>query len=559
MLSAKAVSVSRGGTTVLDEVSVSVGPQSRLGVVGPNGIGKSTLLRVLAGIELPDSGVVERAPATLEVGYLSQEPDARPGETLAAYLARRTGVAAASAALDRWTETLASGSTPGSGSGSASATGDGRDPLEGYSEALDRYLALGGDDFEARAASVCADVGLSADRLGVAMGELSGGQAGRAGLAAILLARFDVFALDEPTNDLDFDGLGRLEGFLTGLAGAVVVVSHDRAFLDRAVDRTLEITEHHHRAVEFAGGWSEYVERRSLARSQESAAYEAWDAERSRLRERIRAQRSWSEAGVRKAARRPKDNDKAQRDFRVNRTEKQASKVRISERALGRLGEQEKPWEGWQLHLDLATSGRSGDVVARLEGAVVERGGFRLGPVDLEIGWADRVAIMGPNGGGKSTLLGALLGTVPLAAGRRWLGPGVTVGQLDQRRARFDAATTLLDGFVADTGVLPTEGRRVLAKFGLGADHVGRAPGHLSPGERTRAMLAALMVAGTNCLVLDEPTNHLDLPAIEQLEAALGDFSGTLLVVSHDRWLLESVELDRTVEVDAGQVSEVDR
>jgi ATPase subunit of ABC transporter with duplicated ATPase domains len=540
VLSAKDVTVHRGAQVVLEGISLSVGPGARLGVVGPNGVGKSTLLRILAGIDVPDAGEVQRAPASLQVGYLSQEPDAAPGETVRAYLARRTGVAAAGAQLDRLTAALA------------------EDPstVGAYSDALDRFLALGGDDFDARVGTVGADVGLPADRLDVAVADLSGGQAARAGLAAVLLARFDVFLLDEPTNDLDFAGLARLEGFLGSLPGAAVVVSHDRAFLDRTVDRVLEIDEHRHTATEYAGGWSEYIERQAVARGHQSQAYESWVAEQARLRARIRTQRTWSEHGVKKAAKQPRDRDKMQQGFFANRTEKQAAKVRQSERALARLGTIDKPWEGWDLQLNLAPAGRSGDVVARLEGAVVRRGSFQLGPVDLELSWSDRVAITGPNGGGKSTLLAALLGRLPLAAGRQWLGPGVVVGELDQRRARLDAGRDVLSGFAAATGLLPEAARSTLAKLGLGAEHVGRRPAELSPGERTRALLAALMAAGTNCLVLDEPTNHLDLPAIEQLEEALESYRGTVLVVTHDRWLLETLTVNRTWAVDGGQVAE---
>jgi ATPase subunit of ABC transporter with duplicated ATPase domains len=540
VLSAKAITLHRGSQVILDRISLSVGPGARLGVVGPNGVGKSTLLRVLAGLEEPESGSVERSPASLRVGYLSQEPDAAPAETVRAYLAQRTGVAAAAHKLDRLTAAMAG------------------DPsvVDAYSEALDLFLALGGDDFDARVATVGSDLGLPADRLDIPVADISGGQAARAGLAAVLLARFDVFLLDEPTNDLDFAGLDRLETFLRSGPGAAVVVSHDRAFLDRVVDRIVEIDEYHHTATEYAGGWSEYVERRALARSQQTQAYEAWAAQRARLRDRIRTQRSWSESGINRASTKPGDHDKAQRDFFINRTQKQASKVRQSERALVRLGTAEKPWEGWELQLDLAPTARSGDVVARLEGAVVERGSFFLGPVDLEVRWADRVAITGPNGGGKSTLLAALLGRLPLTSGRRWLGPGVVVGELDQRRARLAAGEDLLRGFSAATGLLPEEARSALAKFGLGADHVNRPPAALSPGERTRALLAALMATGTNCLVFDEPTNHLDLPAIEQLEEALERFDGTLLVVSHDRWLLETLTVNRTWVVDEGRVVE---
>jgi len=540
VLTASRVSRHRGAQLVLDQVSLSVGPRSRIGVVGPNGIGKSTLLRILAGLEAPDEGRVERAPAALTVGYLPQEPDARPGESLVSYLARRTGVAAAGADLDRLTAEM------------------NHDPslVDAYTEALERFLALGGDDLEARAGAVCADVGLADDRLGVEMGALSGGQAARAALAAILLARFDVFLLDEPTNNLDFAGLDRLERFVTGLVGAVVVVSHDRAFLDRAVDRIVEIGEETHRATEFAGGWSEYVAARELARSQQYEAHEKYRSERARLVDRARTQRAWAEEGARRTKKKPRDPDKAQRDFFVNRTEKQASKVRATEKKLAQLEAVEKPWEGWQLHVTLAPKARSGDVVARLEGAVIQRGegspehpGFRLGPIDLEVRWQERVAVLGPNGSGKTTLLQALLGRLPLAEGRRHVGPGVVVGEMDQGRGLFAGAGTVLDIFLARTGYAVDEARSLLAKFALGPDHVLRAGERLSPGERSRALLAMLMAQGVNCLVLDEPTNHLDLAAIEQLEEALDSYEGTLLLVTHDRWLLDAVRITRSIEL----------
>ena len=179
---------------------------------------------------------------------------------------------------------------------------------------------------------------------------------------------------------------------------------------------------------------------------------------------------------------------------------------------------------------------------------MVERGSFRLGPLDLEIAWGDRLAILGPNGSGKSTLLAALLGRLPLAEGERWLGPSVVVGEIDQSRSRLSGDGTLLDAFTAESGMGSQAGARsLLAKFGLGAGHVLRPAASLTPGERTRATLAVLMARGVNCLVLDEPTNHLDLPAIEQLESALESYDGTLVLVTHDRRLLEAVHVDRTL------------
>ena len=311
---------SHGAFVVLDGVSVTVGPRSRIGVVGPNGVGKTTLLRILAGLEPPDSGRLTLAPPTLNVGYLPQELAPRAGEALAAYLARRTGVAAAEAELEEAAGQLGQ---PG---------GDDR-----YSLALERYLALGGPDLEVRAAEVCEDLGLPADRLGVELGALSGGQGARAALAAILLSRFDVLLLDEPTNDLDFAGLGQLERFLHDLDGALVVVSHDRAFLEATVDRVLELDEHSRRSTEYGGGWLGYLEAKATARRHAEEAYEQYQTQRSGLVDRARTQRQWAVQGVRTAKKNPPDNDKARRGFTVNRTEKQAAKVRITEMALVRL------------------------------------------------------------------------------------------------------------------------------------------------------------------------------------------------------------------------------
>jgi ATPase subunit of ABC transporter with duplicated ATPase domains len=232
-----------------------------------------------------------------------------------------------------------------------------------------------------------------------------------------------------------------------------------------------------------------------------------------------------------------------------------AGKAKATEKAIDRLDVVDKPWEPWQLQLDLTPATRAGDVVARLDGAVVELGAFRLGPVDLEVAWQDRLAILGPNGSGKTTLLRALLGEVELSSGTRRLGPGVTLGLLDQRRSRYGGAEPLLAGFLAATGFERSEARTLLAKFGLGADHVDRAGAALSPGERTRALLAELMAQGVNCLVLDEPTNHLDLEAIEQLETALDAFDGTLLLVTHDRAFLDAVHVTTTIDLGAGSPS----
>ena len=395
---------------------------------------------------------------------------------------------------------------------------------------------------------MCDDLSLPVATLDLEMRALSGGQAARASLASLLLARFDVFLLDEPTNDLDLAGLDLLERWVQSLDAGLVVVSHDRAFLERTITSVFELDEVSHTATLYNGGWLAYIDARATSRRHAEEAFTEYRGQKRELEDRAKTQRQWASVGAKKLKKNPKDNDKAQRDFFLNRTEKQASKVRITEKALERLEVVDKPFEKWELHFSIAAAARSGDVV-RLRDAVVVRGSFRLGPIDLEIGWAERVGILGPNGSGKTTLLDTILGRAELTSGDRWFGPGVVVGELDQRRQRFFSDRPLLADFTAASGVLPRESRSLLAKFGFGADHVSRPAATLSPGERTRAELALLMARGVNCLVLDEPTNHLDLPAIEQLEQAIASWDGTLLLVTHDRRLVEAVDLTRTIEL----------
>ena len=509
-----------GARTVLDRVDLTLGPRARLGLVGPNGAGKSTLLRLLAGLDEPDEGHVERTPATLTVGYLPQEHDRRPGETLLEYLARRTGVAEAEDAVERHTAQWRP---------------------DAYAAALERFLALGGADLEARARATCAELGLAVS-LGQETTTLSGGEAARAGLAAILLSRFDVLLLDEPTNDLDFDGLDRLERFLGAFAGGLAVVSHDRVFLDRAVTRIAEIDPWTGTVREYAGGWSDFAAARERERQRQYAAFADAEERRRELEALLHARRNQARAGGAFLAHATGGSDR-------RGTKALAGKVRQAARALERVEQVEKPYEAWRLRLSLAGAQRPGDRVASLEAAVGVRGTFRLGPIDLDLAPGERVAVTGRNGSGKSTLLALLLGELPLAAGTRKLGRSTVVGTLDQRRRAYDGPEPLLAAFTGRTGLADGEARTLLAKFNLGAEHVLRPCGTLSPGERTRAQLAELAAARVNLLVLDEPTNHLDLEAIEQLETALGAYDGTIVVVSHDRRFLEVVAPTRFVSL----------
>ncbi|MBX3463696.1 MAG: ABC-F family ATP-binding cassette domain-containing protein [Planctomycetes bacterium] len=541
-LHARGLGAAFGSRELFRDLDLVVGPGDVVGLVGPNGSGKSTLLRILAGLRAPDAGTVHTAPPDATLGYLAQELERLPGETVRRFLLRRTGVAEADAAVQREALAMAD-AVPGAD--------------ERYAHALDRWLALGGADLDERTAEALDDVGLAVD-LDLPTAALSGGQAARAGLAALLLSRYDGYLLDEPTNDLDTDGLERLEQFVQELRAPTVLVSHDREFLANTVTRVVEIDRSLLRVVSYGGGFDAWLDERSVARRHAQEAYEQYAARRGELEARARRQRAWMQKGVKNARRKARDKDKIGRAFRVESTEQQAKKVRQTERMLERLEAVEAPRKEWRLQYTIAAAARPGDLVAALRGVTARRGIFGFGPVDLELRVRDRVAITGPNGGGKSTLLALLLGRLAPASGSAVLGAGVVVGEIDQVRGQFDGDEPVLEAFGRCLPGWPTaEVRTLLAKFGLGTAWLGRPAASLSPGERTRAAMALLQARAVNLLVLDEPTNHLDLEAIEQLELALESFDGTLLLVTHDRRMLDTVRLTRRWEVDDGRVVEV--
>ncbi|KGH44687.1 heme ABC transporter ATP-binding protein [Modestobacter caceresii] len=540
-LLARGLAAGHGARVLFADLDLVVAPGDVVGLVGVNGAGKSTLLQTLAGVLPAESGEIALSPPSATVGYLPQETDRRPGETVLDLLARRTGVAAAERVMEEATEALTAGA-PGA---------DDR-----YGDALERWLALGGADLAERAeavvASVAPGVALDAPTVG-----LSGGQTARVGLASLLLSRYDVLLLDEPTNDLDLAGLEQLERFVAGLRTGVVLVSHDREFLARTVTRVVELDLTQQLVRVHDGGYEAYLVEREVARRHAREEFDEFADTKASLESRARMQRNWMAKGVRDSIKKSKDGDKHIKAANRSSSEKQAAKAKQTERRIERLEVVEEPRKEWELRMEIAAAPRAGAVVATLRGAVVRRGGFTLGPVDLQVDWGDRVAITGANGSGKSTLLAALLGRLPLDEGTAALGSGVRLGEVDQVRGSFLGDEPLAAAFGAEVPDLPdAEVRTLLAKFGLRADHVVRPAGTLSPGERTRAALALLQARGVNVLVLDEPTNHLDLPAIEQLEQALADYTGTLLLVTHDRRMLEAVRTTRPFAVADGRVQQ---
>jgi ATPase subunit of ABC transporter with duplicated ATPase domains len=536
------LAVTFGARTLVAGLDLTVSDGQVVALVGPNGSGKTSLMRTVVG-ELPvESGTVRLAPVDATIGWLPQvTPD--PAESLLAYARRRTGVARADRALASAADALASGAA-------------GAEPA--YAEALERWLSLGAADLEDRLPEVAARVGLAVDP-DRPLGSMSGGQAARAALAAVLLSRHDVLLLDEPTNDLDARGRELMVDFVAGHEGPVLIASHDRAFLDRVATSVVELdlrqqAVHHH-----TGGWSEYAAARELRRRHAWEAYEKYAGERDHLEAQARQRAAWAAKG-RGAVAHSGEPDKHLRERFKARADRQGARSARLARAAGRLDSVDQPRKEWQLRYAVSSGAPSAEVVATLDAAELVRGGFRMGPVDLLLARRDRVVLAGDNGSGKSTLLAGLLGELPLTGGRHSLGARVRVGVMDQQRGLLDSDDSVVDVVRTALGDAPDRGevRTLLAKFGLGAEHVDRAARTLSTGERTRALMAIFQAREVNLLVLDEPTNHLDVPAIEQLEAALAAYDGTLVVVSHDERFVEAIGVTRRLVVRAGRVVEHD-
>ena len=517
------VAASFGARPLFAGLDLRLTPGDVTALVGPNGAGKTTLLRIVAGLHSPDAGSVRFAPPDATLGYLPQQPPA-PEETILDYARRRTGVGPAQDVFEA----------------AAGALADDPDAADRYDRSLASWLALGGADLDVRLAEVLAALELDAD-LDRPLGSLSGGQAARAALASILVSRYDVLLLDEPTNNLDARGLSALTDFVASLRAPVLIASHDRAFLDAVATSVLELDEAQQQVNHYTGGWSDYRAAKQLAREQAEAAYAEYADTRDALVEQARRKTEWARTGRAKAAKLGpgmKLEKKAKED-RARRMDQRAARVRD---AAERLQEVEQPRKEWQLRYTIAEAAPSSEVVLTLDRVLARNGDFTVGPVSAQVVRGERVALLGDNGSGKTTLLEAILGRRLVATGRVSWGTRVALGALGQARGEIGGPERLLDAVAAALDTTDAaDVRTLLAKLGLGAEHVERSCDSLSLGERTRAALALLQGRSVNVVVLDEPTNHLDAAAIDQLQEALAGFAGTLLIVTHDRTLLDAL------------------
>jgi ATPase subunit of ABC transporter with duplicated ATPase domains len=531
MLTASDLYAEHGDMTIFEGLSLTLSGERRVGLVGPNGAGKTTLLRLLAGVSAPKRGSVALGPGD-RVGYLPQEP---PGPELT--IDRLLGAALGEVwrlhgELERLESRL----------GDPAA-------LVAYGEAQERFGALGGWALHAQLDGARDALGIAHVPLDAPLGELSGGEAARALLAGVLLARPTVLLLDEPTNHLDLDGLEWLEGFLAGFSGAVLVVSHDRRFLDAAVTQILELDGGGLTAYE--GGYTAYREEKERRRARLDLAYEAQQKRHRRLEADIAATRGFAQHTETTVSRREAPKLKRY-------AKKVAKKAQARERRLRRELDSDahidKPRHVGALKVELEGSAGGRLVAALREVDAGWDGEPLLHGIDLTVHGRDRIAITGPNGAGKSTLLALLGGTLEPLAGE--VARPVRAAVLPQGADALPADVPAVSFVRSHANVPEGEARRLLGHFGLEGDAALRPLGRLSPGERSRTAIAAMVAAKAELLLLDEPTNHLDFPSLEVLEGALRDYPGAIVAVSHDRAFLDAIGTERRLSVRDGAVVE---
>ena len=502
LLSAIDLGKSFGARDVFEHITLSVPHRARIGLLGANGVGKTTLFRILLGLEEPSAGRVEGAKK-LKIGYLPQEAVFESSRTL-----WEECLLPFSDLVDQQKELSRLEALLGKGDSSV---------LDSYGKLQHAFDLRGGYTLELRIRQVLTGLGFSRKDEHRPWEQLSGGQRTRALLAKLLLSEPDLLLLDEPTNHLDISAIEWLEDFFKTWPGAMVAISHDRYFLDHAVDTIWEMTPSFHA---YRGNYSAYLLQRSMLQERQAEEFES-------QQEFIR-----------------KEEDYIRRNIAGQNTRQAKGRLRRLER-LKADGLKEAPQSQRGLHMNIQSSGRSGDLVVRTRSLSVgyaDEGRPLFNVPDLVLKRGECAAVIGPNGAGKTTFLKTLLEEIPPLAGEVVMGASLKTGYFAQAHEKLHPAWSLMDEIqAAAPRWLPAEIRNYLARFLFTGDDVFKTIDMLSGGERGRLALAILALQGTNLLLLDEPTNHLDLPAQEVLQDLLADYEGTILLVSHDRYLIDGL------------------
>ncbi|MEQ9033580.1 MAG: ABC-F family ATP-binding cassette domain-containing protein [Aggregatilineales bacterium] len=523
---------------ILKDVTFTTNAGERVGLIGPNGSGKSTLLKIVMGMIEADRGTVQFTVPNIRVGYLAQGITyADDAPVRSALFPNLEAIRTAEAEVERLATQMANANN-----GNLDAL------MTAYGEALEQLETLGYGVDEAAGMRALVELGLEGVTLDDSIGNLSGGQKTRLILASMLVEKPHLLVLDEPTNHLDVTALEWLENWLNEFEGGVLVVSHDRAFIDRIVNRIVALDAETHLARVFVGTYTEYMQTLQHERQQQ---YTEWKDQLDTVA-KMQADINYH---MSKAINR---ENATVNDFQRGRAKVVAPKAMAKKTRVQKYVESddrvEKPGQTWQVKMEFDhVKHIRGDAI-RLENLSVGYDVPLLAELNVALRGQERVAIMGPNGHGKSTLLKTIIGELQPLAGRVAIGGSVQVGYLAQEQEILDARETPLTTIQREARMSETEARSFLHYFLFGGDDPLRPNSQLSYGERARLMLARLVAKGANLLVMDEPLNHLDLPSREQFEAAVANFPGSMLAVVHDRYFVDKIA-DSVWHVEDGKLN----
>jgi ATP-binding cassette subfamily F protein 3 len=546
MLQVNNLSKRYGDEVILDGVSFVVNPGDRVGLIGPNGCGKTTLFRIIIGQDSSDGGSVTYSPPDLRYGYLAQGLEFEPGDTVSDLLLAQSRRRQVEAEVARLAEAIAQASDEARGA-----------LFEAYNVALAELEGMGDEMVAHQAEAILEGLELGNLALDTPVEILSGGQKTRLALARVLLSEPQLLLLDEPTNHLDIDALEWLEHWLNGFRGAVVIISHDRAFLDHTVCRVLDLDPVEHAVTEYVGNYSDYIEAWEKRRAKQWAEWRDQQTEIRRVKQDI--------AHTKNQARSVELTTTSRQPGVRRIAKKVAKKAQTREKKLERYLESdarvEKPHTAWQMKLEFAATPPSGQDVLTLEEVGMGFNGLQLFQgVKQIVRQGERIALTGPNGAGKTTLLRLITGELSPTAGRIRLGSNVRLGYYAQEQETLDESLNAFQTIRAVAPVGETEARTYLHYFLFSGDDVFVPIGDLSYGERARLILAVLVAQGCNLLLLDEPINHLDIPSRERFEQAMRAYEGTVMAVVHDRffiqrfatalWVVERGSVRRYIDLD---------